>query len=475
MAKQVQWRKGTTDQHKSFVGANCEITVDTTKKTLVVHDGITPGGSVQATEKYVNDAIATIDVSSSYQSKDYIDGLDAQNVKLTGNQTISGVKTFSSNPISSAAQDTAENALTRKDYVDTLNAKNVKTTGDETIAGVKTFSSNIVGNITGNAATATKLETARNITLTGGVSGSTSFDGSGNVTISAQVNDNSHNHTSLSGTVSFNGSTGNAYNNSNIIVNGNGSTNTIKPSIGFHQKNLYAGTLSMLDGNTFQFQIQNGSPATLANHITGNAVTATRLNTTRSNYSGSTNSVVAGELMWKNYGNNHTIFDASNSTSPTGAVVSNTNPDIAWTPTYPTLMGGNGSGTFGVRVDSSRYADQLKTARTISLSGSVNGSATFDGTGDINIATSSTASSVGEYALVTVASSGAQYSKTNVAGSQLKELFFESSINADYTLSNYRFFQTGRSLTGTWFIQGTISNSAGGNTGTRVAYAKRIA
>ena len=56
MAKQVQWRKGTTAQHKSFVGANCEITVDTTKKTLVVHDGITPGGSVQATEKYVNDA-----------------------------------------------------------------------------------------------------------------------------------------------------------------------------------------------------------------------------------------------------------------------------------------------------------------------------------------------------------------------------------------------------------------------------------
>lgn len=47
-------------------------------------------------------------------------------VKLTGNQSIAGVKTFSSNPISSATQSTAVNALTRKDYVDGLNSTNVK-------------------------------------------------------------------------------------------------------------------------------------------------------------------------------------------------------------------------------------------------------------------------------------------------------------------------------------------------------------
>ena len=62
-------------------------------------------------------------------------------VDLTGNQTIGGVKTFSSNPISSATQSTAANALTRKDYVDGLDSANVKKTGDQTIAGVKTFSS----------------------------------------------------------------------------------------------------------------------------------------------------------------------------------------------------------------------------------------------------------------------------------------------------------------------------------------------
>jgi hypothetical protein len=41
----------------------------------------------------------------------------------------------------------------------------------------------VTGNVTGNADTASALQTARNIALTGAVTGSTSFDGSGNVSI----------------------------------------------------------------------------------------------------------------------------------------------------------------------------------------------------------------------------------------------------------------------------------------------------
>ena len=48
--------------------------------------------------------------------------------------------------------------------------------------------------VTGNAGTATKLATARTISLAGDVTGSTSFDGSGNVSITATVADDSHNH-----------------------------------------------------------------------------------------------------------------------------------------------------------------------------------------------------------------------------------------------------------------------------------------
>lgn len=54
----------------------------------------------------------------------------------------------------------------------------------------------IVASLEGNSSTASKLETARDISLSGDVSGSISFDGSGNVDIVSTVADNSHNHTS---------------------------------------------------------------------------------------------------------------------------------------------------------------------------------------------------------------------------------------------------------------------------------------
>jgi len=61
-------------------------------------------------------------------------------VRTTGDQTIAGVKTFSSNPISSAAQSADANSLTRRDFVTGLDDANVKLTGNQTIAGIKTFS-----------------------------------------------------------------------------------------------------------------------------------------------------------------------------------------------------------------------------------------------------------------------------------------------------------------------------------------------
>lgn len=53
----------------------------------------------------------------------------------------------------------------------------------------------INGEVAGNAASATKLETARTIALSGDVTGSASFDGTGNVTLATTVQDDSHNHT----------------------------------------------------------------------------------------------------------------------------------------------------------------------------------------------------------------------------------------------------------------------------------------
>ena len=44
MAKLLKLRGGTTSQHGSFTGADREVTLDTDKETLVVHDGSTAGG-----------------------------------------------------------------------------------------------------------------------------------------------------------------------------------------------------------------------------------------------------------------------------------------------------------------------------------------------------------------------------------------------------------------------------------------------
>ena len=44
MATQVQFRRGTTAEHSGFKGADGEVTVDTSLKTVVIHDAITNGG-----------------------------------------------------------------------------------------------------------------------------------------------------------------------------------------------------------------------------------------------------------------------------------------------------------------------------------------------------------------------------------------------------------------------------------------------
>ena len=54
MAKQLKLRRGTTSQHGSFTGAEGEVTVDTDKETLVVHDGSTAGGHPVAAEDMAN-------------------------------------------------------------------------------------------------------------------------------------------------------------------------------------------------------------------------------------------------------------------------------------------------------------------------------------------------------------------------------------------------------------------------------------
>ncbi|HEF1418053.1 hypothetical protein [Campylobacter coli] len=59
-------------------------------------------------------------------------------VAKTGNETIAGVKTFSVPPVS-ATNPTANNQVANKSYVDTVGNSKVSLNGNQTIAGVKTF------------------------------------------------------------------------------------------------------------------------------------------------------------------------------------------------------------------------------------------------------------------------------------------------------------------------------------------------
>ena len=58
MPDQLQLRGGTTAEHSTFTGASKEVTVDTTKKTAVVHDGTTAGGIPLLRQDGSNSALA---------------------------------------------------------------------------------------------------------------------------------------------------------------------------------------------------------------------------------------------------------------------------------------------------------------------------------------------------------------------------------------------------------------------------------
>lgn len=128
--------------------------------------------------------LATPTLNGDAATKGYVDSrdstLDATYVKLSGAQTVAGVKTFSSSPV--VPTPTTNMQASTKKYVDdsitTLSNACVKLSGNQTIAGTKTFSGTIVasnkitgsisGNCDGNAGTVTNgVYTTGNQTIGG--------------------------------------------------------------------------------------------------------------------------------------------------------------------------------------------------------------------------------------------------------------------------------------------------------------------
>ena len=64
MATQVQFRRGTTGEHSGFTGAVGEVTVDTEKKVVCIHDATTVGGFPLLLEDGSNSRFSLASLSS---------------------------------------------------------------------------------------------------------------------------------------------------------------------------------------------------------------------------------------------------------------------------------------------------------------------------------------------------------------------------------------------------------------------------
>jgi hypothetical protein len=83
MAKRIQFRRGSTAEHAAFVGAPGELTIDTTKKTVVVHDGVTPGG-------FPASRLESVDGTSTFNGQVRMTNATASTSTTTGSLVVSG-------------------------------------------------------------------------------------------------------------------------------------------------------------------------------------------------------------------------------------------------------------------------------------------------------------------------------------------------------------------------------------------------
>ena len=116
MSVAVQFRRGSTSEHGSFTGLVGEVTVDTDKKTAIVHDGSTQGGIELA-------KVSNLPTISTYGAT-LVDDTNASAARTTLGLAIgSDVQAFDSNTVKTNAAQvfTAQQTLAEiKEGVHTL-------------------------------------------------------------------------------------------------------------------------------------------------------------------------------------------------------------------------------------------------------------------------------------------------------------------------------------------------------------------
>jgi hypothetical protein len=153
-------------------GSAGQIYFNTVDQVLKVYNGDTEDWQAVGSEEFIGDSVAALLAAGDGIFIDYDDENDTLTISNTGVLSLSG--TTNEVEVSASA-------------------------GAVTIGLPDTIYADVVGDLTGNADTATALETARTISLGGDLSGSASFDGTQNVTIEAFI-DSQSSVSSITGT-----------------------------------------------------------------------------------------------------------------------------------------------------------------------------------------------------------------------------------------------------------------------------------
>ena len=151
MSKKLQLRGGTTTEHASFTGANREVTVDTDKETLVIHDGSTVGGfPLPRTDAEIRTAVEAATDSNVFTDADH-SKLNAIEASATADQTDAeiraAVEAATDSNVFTDADHTKLNAIEASaDVTDTANVvaaltagANITIAANGTIAGAAQY------------------------------------------------------------------------------------------------------------------------------------------------------------------------------------------------------------------------------------------------------------------------------------------------------------------------------------------------
>jgi hypothetical protein len=355
----------------------------TTATTLATARTISLSGDVTGSASFNGGSNITITATVADDSHNHVisnvDGLQtALDGKLaTTANAVSASKLVTARTISLAGDVTGSVSFDGSANA-TITATIVDDSHNHTIANVDGLQTALDGKLatTANAVSASKLATARTISLTGDATGSASFDGSANASITVTIADDSHNHvisnvdglqTALDSKLNLTGGT----------LTGNLTLAGV-PTIGLH-----AATKTYVDDAVAA--VAGGAVTSADKWTTARTLTLGGDATGNVSIDGSTNVTLTVTVLDDSH--NHTIANIDTLSDYTDDLDNSTASAIAGTIVRRHFSTGNISATSftGDLVGNAATATKLATARTISLTGDATGSASFDGSANATI------------------------------------------------------------------------------------------